>query len=410
MSGNVGHADFDSVVMLTWSDWKTEPRSNRYHYASRFARRAPVYFVQPDSGASFEEPTTVEGVRLVHVGPAYGAEQLAPVARLLAEQGRRRPLIWSYNPLYQGVGGHFPGAVRVLHATEDYFDSSTFLDEPAGMLRYDHRRTVLGIQRRMIETAGASDLVVCVSAGVAQGIARHCAYRGTLRVLENGCDFSFWNVPAAAPARASGRRAAIYQGGINGRLDAALLLEVMRRLPEWEFRFCGTVSASFGGWESLQAEPNLRYLGKLAPEALREALHAADVGLMPYLQIPSLATRLMPLKAFEYAACELPVVTVPIDALARHPEVFRTARSPAEFAAAIVAEAATRDAPARRAARLAAARAQDYDQRFAELEECLRGLQPRRRAGVQARLRIAALAAGELWNRVLLKAARAARL
>src|SRR5437016_5499446 len=55
---------FDGVVMLTWSDWRTEPRSNRYHYATRFARSLPVLFVQPDGvgrSCSFEE-TEVPGV------------------------------------------------------------------------------------------------------------------------------------------------------------------------------------------------------------------------------------------------------------------------------------------------------------------------------------------------------------
>ena len=49
---------FDAVVMLTVSDWHEEPRSNRYHYATRFARIAPVVFVQvdrPTMGFSFEE-------------------------------------------------------------------------------------------------------------------------------------------------------------------------------------------------------------------------------------------------------------------------------------------------------------------------------------------------------------------
>jgi len=407
--GEAGLEQFDSVVMLTWSDWKTEPRSNRYHYASRFARSMPVLFVQPDTGEHLEEPTTIEGVSMVHVGPEYAADQLAPVAALLASRGLSRPLVWAYNPRYRDVDRHFPGALRAFHATEDYFSGSTFLDEPDGAQRFDHRRAALNIQRRIVEAVSASDMVVCVSEGVAEGIARHCAYRGSLKVLENGCDFAFWNAGANLPRGPRGR-VAIYQGGINERLDATLLLEAMKLLPDWEFRFCGTVSPGFAGWEALQAAPNFRYLGRLGTEALRDALHGADVGLMPYRQVRALASRLMPLKAFEYAACGLPVVTVPIDSLGRFPGVFRAARTAAEFADAIVAEAATRDDIARRDARLAAARAQDYDQRFADLEECLRKLQPGHRAGAGAMARIAALAAREIWNRALFKAARAARL
>ena len=110
--------------------------------------------------------------------------------------------------------------------------------------------------------------------------------------------------------------------------------------------------------------------------------------------------RLLPLKAFEYAACGLPVVTVPIDSIAHLPEVFRVARSAAQFAQAIVEEGATRDDPARRAARLAAAQAQDYDRRFAELRECLRALERATRApSFAVGMRRLGLLAAESWNR-----------
>lgn len=42
-------SEFDCLVMLTWSDWHTELRSNRYHYVTRFAATGKeVVFVQPD--------------------------------------------------------------------------------------------------------------------------------------------------------------------------------------------------------------------------------------------------------------------------------------------------------------------------------------------------------------------------
>lgn len=392
---------FDSVVMLTWSNWHTEPRSNRYHYATRFAREAPVLFVQPDAGAAFEEPTGIQGITLLHAGSRYGGAQLEGVARVLARRGLTRPLVWTYNPFYEQVGQHFPGALRVFHATEDYFTGFTFLAEPEGAQRHAHRVAALYLQRRMITAVRDSDLVVCVSPGVAEGVAKNCAYRGTVRVLENGCDFAFWSAgEATAPSRRDAR-VAVYQGGINERLDAALLVEVMRRLPDWEFRFCGTVSASFEGWKALQAEPNFRYLGVLKDEALRAALHQADVGLMPYRQVAGLTSRLLPLKAFEYAACGLPVVTVPIDSIAHLPEVFCVARSAAEYAQAIPQEGATRSDPVRREARLAAARAQDYDRRFAELQECLRVLERARRGpSAASALRMAALFIAESWSKV----------
>ena len=395
-------ARFDSVVMLTWSDWRTEPRSNRYHYATRFARHVPVFFVQPDAQQPLVEATEVHGISLVHVSADYGAVQLAGVARLLAERGLKRPLLWAYNPFYVDVERHFPGALRVFHATEDYFTGFKFHSETTPAARRAQRIASIGLQRRMIRTVRDSDLVVCVSPGVAEGVARHCGYRGPIRVLENGCDFAFWSAYRREGRASRGDRVAIYQGGINDRLDAALLVQTMRRLPDWEFRFCGTVSGLREGWRAMQAEANFRYLGMLKAEEVREALYQADVGLMPYRQIEGLGDRLLPLKAFEYAACGLPVVSTPIDSIAHLPDVFRFARSTDEFVAAIREEAATLDDPARRAKRLAAARAQDYDRRFAELQQHLDALVPARCSpSVAVASRLLTLSVAESWNRTV---------
>src|SRR6185312_7141409 len=65
----------DSVVMVTSSDWKTEPRSNRYHFATRFARCVPVFFVQPDSTSDkIWLEALPQGIKLLHVPARYGSE------------------------------------------------------------------------------------------------------------------------------------------------------------------------------------------------------------------------------------------------------------------------------------------------------------------------------------------------
>src|SRR3990172_8738951 len=68
---------FDAVIMLTWSDWHTEPRSNRYHYAKRVSQHLPVIFVQPDrpKGQYEFEATELERVTILHIDEFYGPEQ-----------------------------------------------------------------------------------------------------------------------------------------------------------------------------------------------------------------------------------------------------------------------------------------------------------------------------------------------
>jgi glycosyltransferase involved in cell wall biosynthesis len=221
----------------------------------------------------------------------------------------------------------------------------------------------------MVRMLGTCSLVVCVSEGVAAGLRRAFGYRGPLVVLENGCDFGFWS-QAGAP-RPARPRTAVYQGGMNERLDVPLIVEVMRALPDWEFRFCGALSPSFADMPRLLAEPNFRYLGMLSPEQLREELHAATAGIIPYVDDPIITERSLPLKAFEYAACGIPVVTVPIAALARLPRVFTFARTAKDFARALTRSAEERGDPELIAERRAAAAAQDYDRRFEELRGLL---------------------------------------
>src|SRR6185436_11667586 len=113
---------FDAVVMLTWSDWHREPRSNRFHYATRFARELPVIFVQPDleGGTPVTEPVPDHNIVILHVSKTYGADQTHSLANALAELGVLCPLLWIYNVLFEHFIPRANAPLRVYHATEDY--------------------------------------------------------------------------------------------------------------------------------------------------------------------------------------------------------------------------------------------------------------------------------------------------
>src|SRR5207253_4030822 len=105
------------------SDWKTEPRSNRFHYASRFSKYLPVYFVQPDldtSEASFED-TEIAGVKILHVSRLYDQNQLESLSEALRSKGVKRPLLWTYNFNFDQFVSWCYSPLKVFHATEDYF-------------------------------------------------------------------------------------------------------------------------------------------------------------------------------------------------------------------------------------------------------------------------------------------------
>ncbi|MGI9435515.1 MAG: glycosyltransferase family protein [Geminicoccaceae bacterium] len=356
----------DAVIMLTWSDWQTEPRSNRYHYATRLAKQVPVLFCQVLGKPGDKLAVTPSGhdnIDIVNFSLPVAEADVQEFRRLLYARGIRKPLIWIYNILNFGLAvKSFPSAPKVFHATEDYFTPTTSMTVDINVMR----AAFTDLQEDV-------DLLVAVSPGVLKSFRRNAQYRGPAIVIENGCDASFFfdiadkfervdEDPKAAPV-------AIFQGGINARLDYELLERVIDHLPDWQFRFCGNVVES-EAWRRLVAKPNVSYLGVLQPDEIGRAMCAATVGLIPFVADRWIRNSL-PLKAFEYVASGLPVVTVPIDALQGRGEVFDIAEGADDFVRAITKAASGRNDPAKRAARRKAATENSYDHRFTVLVDRL---------------------------------------
>lgn len=360
---NEQNLPIDSVVMLTWSDWKTEPRSNRYHYATRFARHWPVYFVQADGEGDSVAFEQIEGsdVTLVHVAADYGPAQSARLAAALRERGVIKPLAWIYNPFFAQVCARLNPRLVVYHATEDYVAPDLELQALSADIRKDVRAA---LER--------SDLVVTVSEGVAASYRRYADYRGPIHVLPNGCDFEFWEDTGASNyvAPPDGANVALFQGGINSRLDYALLMALSKQLPDWQFWFCGKSIDGGKPWKELLKRPNVRDFGLISSQEIARLAQQSRVGLIPFKQ-EGLMRRSLPLKAYEYIACGLPVVTIPIDALAGRPDLFTFAETVDGFAAALKSLAASRTDSAQICRRLEAAKLASYDARFEELLDLL---------------------------------------
>jgi glycosyltransferase involved in cell wall biosynthesis len=349
---------FDAVVMLTWSDWHTEPRSNRYHFAVQFARRWPTFFVQT-SGAGDSvtfEPVEGHDITIVRIPPQYGPEACARLAAALRERGVTRPLVWVYSLLLAAAAPRLQPALVVYHATEDYLaKADSVAITPTDMSQ---------LARAAIDRA---DLVVAVSQGVAR--THRAATDKPVVVMPNGCDFTAWHeTDAFHYARPPEGKVALYQGGINSRLDFALLTRLSELLPDWQFWFCGKAGEGGAEWEALQKRRNIVYHGELDTRGIASLAKRALVGLIPFKD-SDLMRRSLPLKAYEYLACGLPVITTPIEALEAEPGLFSVARSAEEFVDAIQLQEGGRANPESLSLRLEAARAASYDVRFDELME-----------------------------------------
>ena len=356
---------FDAVIMLTWSDWKKEPRSNRYHYATRFARILPVFFLQhlyTQRDHLSVESSEIENVDIVNVNCGLTNKDVLEIKQLLATRGIRRPLLWIYDSMnYQLLIEALPSAFRVYHATEDY------------LTKTDGWNTNMDIvANSVIQLLRQVDFMVACTEGVAQSYVTLGNYGGPFSVIENGCDAEYFLEYAIQYDRfhtVSNIPIAIFQGGINKRLDYVLLFDLIKKMPDWEFRFCGA-SVESEGWNRLLKLPNVRYYGALPPEKFAQLMCESTVGIIPYIQ-DQLIRNSLPLKAYEYVACGLPVVTVPIAALERDPNLMTIATTADEFKTSLCKIAHSRYDPTFLKQRREAALEKSYNARFLSMSHDL---------------------------------------
>jgi len=349
---------FDCIIMLTWSNWHEEARSNRYHYATRFGQHIPVYFIQPIEGVTTPtfEDLPEHNLTLVNVPNTYSWETDGQILSALKTRGIRRPLVWVYNAYMVNLLKRMHAELIVYHATEDYFGETKtpYVDE----------KTI----NDLLETLDHCDMLVAVSEAVEQNYINIAKFKGQTMVAANGCDYQFWEQSKAHDYQpeVESQNVILYQGGINSRLDYELLLELIDLRPNYSFWLCGDSSYASRTWRKIVKRDNVRYLGKISPEEIAQYARQAAVGIIPFVQEPVI-TNSLPLKAFEYTACGLPVVTVPITALGEWPDLFVEAKTAQQFAEAIDKILPTRNDPDFVEERMEISETMSYDRRFEEV-------------------------------------------
>lgn len=364
----------DSVYMLMFPGWKNEFRSNRWHYASRWAPNLPLTLVQPWPDierleASVEAEPRIPGCNILHVAsnPEHGGSLLRGLLQanqILTEMRRRgheRPILWAYDPDYLEAFSLIPAVLRIYHATENYYQfddaSGHFLGRLSGMV-------------------GASDMTIAVSDGVAQSYQP--SSRAPVDVITNGCDYAFFagGKPDAELAEAGRgfQKIAAYGGNINDRLDLDLVGQLTDAMPQTLFAFFGRTSRFGEGeaaaWQALRQKANFRHFGVVPAERLPGLYAAAHLGIAPYKLRPDLLDNLFPLKIFEMLAAGLPVVSAPFASLAdKTGSALRLAGDTAAFIAAATALDRRGLSGADRQQIDSMCRVQDYDGKFAVVRQ-----------------------------------------
>jgi glycosyltransferase involved in cell wall biosynthesis len=150
-------------------------------------------------------------------------------------------------------------------------------------------------------------------------------------------------------------------GLVDERVDVGLLAHVADRHPEWTVAVVGTVAVDAAPLR----RANVRLLGRQPYARLPEFCRRFSVGLVPFA-VNEYTRAINPIKLREYLSAGLPVVATALPEVEAWAPLAAAARDRDEFVRLV--EAALRDdAPARRAERSAAMRAETWEEKVAAL-------------------------------------------
>lgn len=367
---------FDSVYFLMFQGWSEEFRSNRWHFATRWARHLPVILVQPDlledKIVEIVEPekripnTTIlrvlacplrQGAADVHRGECAIAS--LQILSHMRRQGHKRPLLWLYSPWLMPPFAWLPSAFRFMHLTEDW--------EHFPLPDNDLHRNFRKLARDAMKMA---DLCVAVSSGVADS-ANSAVPDARLLTVTNGCDFSAYSEakPDAEIATFSATfdRVGVFAGSINRNIDFALLARAARRCLGTLFCMFGRetlTSDSRPARDELRACENVKFFGEVSPERIPSLYAAAHFGFIPYVADEHLRKSGFALKSLEMGAAGLPVACTEMQPLKGLAAAIKVTSTPEEFLDCVTRIDKRSMSEAESAELVSLARANDYDTKF----------------------------------------------
>jgi tetratricopeptide (TPR) repeat protein len=180
------------------------------------------------------------------------------------------------------------------------------------------------------------DLLFATAQPLAERVSRMTGGR-PVEVIRNGFGLSHFNQDPTQPPPprptdllVGEEKTLIFWGQIQSEwLNQALLTDLVSRNPHWAFNLIGAVIYP----DELIQAANIRYLGKRNVSELAAYGHYADIGFIHFLE-NELTRAVNPVKAYEYLACGLPVISTPMPELDDFPGTWQV-RTVEEFEQAV---------------------------------------------------------------------------
>lgn len=218
---------------------------------------------------------------------------LKDINKAVAQQGFDHIILWISLPTAVDMVGSLNEQASIYYCGDDF----------AGLDGVDHT-TVAPMER---ELAQKVDLILVVS----KILARKFTNPNTI-ILPHGVDYRLFSTPTERPADLPGNGPiAGFYGSISPWLDIDLLAQSAIAMPSWQFVFIGEIKTDVS---SLQALPNVHFLGPRPHHQLPSYVQHWDVAMLPFRNNRQIEA-CNPLKLREYLASGTPIAATAFPAV-----------------------------------------------------------------------------------------------
>lgn len=233
---------------------------------------------------------------------------------------KKKVIIWQFYPLIKSF------FIKKLFRQIFIYDCVDYLDEKI------HGKKIINDEKKIIEK---SDYIAFNSLPLAKAKINNLNNQKII-VTYCGCDFARFNISFIKKKE----NIAIFYGVFDYRINSFLLKKTIINNPYWQFLLIGPIERKNHppnrDFFNILKFKNVIYKEEQPKNKLIDFLKKAKIGLIPYDTNYNFVKYSNPMKAYEYLAAGLPIVSTEILALKQYPkDVVYTTNNESEFSKAI---------------------------------------------------------------------------